>query len=178
MKTKKQMIQEVGEFAYLFGEIVRPVSGLSRRYYRGAKAANRISLLKSSNLFIIEEGNDAPRGGQFGEFVKFIPKIKKRKLIAAYNAQLQIDIANTRRIAAERLEAERIDKEAQTARAIDWLRNKGGIQKMIEHAMKSDGNAHQRGHNAGFRYAGEANAGASILTCEFEAINGRVYARL
>lgn len=117
LKTKKE--NTAGITSLLFGETIRPVhvngSGKWSSNYRSTTSMNRIASLLGTGLFNYECGNDAPRGGAAGEFHKFTPKKKYRKLLADFTAnKIEQDLVTASAIASDLKAKEDANKLIET----------------------------------------------------------------
>ena len=76
-KQEQQLADSYGNSILFTITELRPLYRLTKSYHRNSKIDSQIKEMKESGLFDYEEGNDAPKGGQTGEFHKFTPKVKR-----------------------------------------------------------------------------------------------------
>lgn len=128
-KKEKEIANKFGVEILIKGVTIHPVtchgSGRWSRNYRSSTDHKRIDLLKSTNLFNYETGNNAPRGGTPGEYHKFTPKIRRLGLVRKLNELKEIEI--------KRIEA--CKKEEQ--RKFNEIVKSGNCEKAIEEWKKA-----------------------------------------
>jgi hypothetical protein len=75
--SEKQLASKYGNSVLYSTTVLRPLSHVSKAYYRSSKVDAQIREMKASGLFQYETGNDAPKGGKTGEYHRFTPKVRR-----------------------------------------------------------------------------------------------------
>lgn len=136
-KQEQQLAESYGNSILFTITELRPLYQLSKSYHRSSKIDSQIKAMKESGLFDYKKGNDAPKGGQTGEFHRFTPKVKrlglKRKIEREqreHSARVQIALDS---------EEEAFNNEFETLKPLAMeVKGEIEISKQLTGAKKSE----------------------------------------